>query len=105
MPNSCIIKMTTTKDDFDELLSGVSVSFDGIHYVINLNDRNNINKLIYDTNFPEYVVDMEIWFEDRLLFEGYDNLEYGKISKNISLPKDFISNYVEDETCMISSQW
>jgi hypothetical protein len=48
---------------------------------------------------------IEIRFNNKLLFEGYDGIEYGLISKSINLPTWFINRHIKTENCGISQKW
>ena len=47
----------------------------------------------------EYFQSIEIRFNDKLLFEAYDGVEIGVISKNLELPQWFINKYVKEGMC------
>ena len=53
----------------------------------------------------EYFQSVEIRTGDRLLFEGYDGVEYGTISGSIQLPNWFINKHVTGGMCSVSEQW
>ncbi|SDI26805.1 hypothetical protein SAMN04488062_1334 [Flavobacterium omnivorum] len=71
---------------------------------------NRVNKeLIIDSILNEDIQDdiqsIQIRFDGVLLFEGFDGVECGTISKNIDLPSDFVEKYVNDDFCNISNNW
>lgn len=71
---------------------------------------SNVNKeLIIDCILNEDIQDdiqsIQIRFGETLLFEGFDGVEFGTISKNIALTNDFIEKYVNDDFCNISNDW
>jgi len=57
-----------------------------------------------ETSFSVYIQKIEIKENGTLLFEGFDGLDYGLISKKISLPEWFKEKYVPD-ICMVSNEW
>ena len=48
---------------------------------------------------------IEIRLNNMLLFEGYDGMEYGTISKTVDLTEDFRKNYLKTEMFHVSSEW
>lgn len=53
----------------------------------------------------EYFHSVEIKLDDKLLFEGYDGIEFGTISNTIKLPEWFREKYIKAEMCNISNEW
>ncbi|MCR9016202.1 hypothetical protein [Aquiflexum gelatinilyticum] len=56
------------------------------------------------SSFSVYIQNIEIKKNGILLFKGYDGVEYGVISKKISIPVWFKEKYVP-EICLISADW
>ncbi|MEO6963928.1 MAG: hypothetical protein ABIY90_18310 [Puia sp.] len=56
-------------------------------------------------NFQNYIHLTEIRHNKQLLFQGFDGVEFGIISNRISLPKEFILKYINDNFCSISKDW
>jgi len=74
---------------------------------IYLNDANKkvlIDATISD-DIQDFVHSLEIRENKRLLFEGFDRMEYGEISNQFSLPQGFIEKYIEAKMCLISTTW
>src|SRR5690606_4052343 len=74
--------------------------------VINLTEGNKeefINEE-FTNSIRNYIQNIQIRKGDSLLFEGYDGVEYGIISKHLIIPDWFIKKYVPD-TCTISNEW
>lgn len=57
-----------------------------------------------ETSFSIYIQSIEIKENGVLLFEGFDGVEYGTISKHILIPNWFKEKYIPD-TCVVSSDW
>ncbi len=66
--------------------------------------RNKFIKQALETSFEMYIQNIEIKENGVLLFEGFDGVEYGTISKKILIPEWFKEKYIPD-TCMVSSEW
>lgn len=71
---------------------------------------NSVNKeLIINSILNEDIQDdiqsVQIKFDNVLLFEGFDGVECGTISKKIDLPSDFVRKYINDDFCNISNDW
>lgn len=58
-------------------------------------------------NYPieEYFHSIEIKLDDKLLFEGYDGVEFGTISNTIKVPEWFTDKYFKAEMYNISNKW
>jgi hypothetical protein len=59
-----------------------------------------VNECIED-NFQS----LEIRLDGELLFEGYDGMEYGLISKKVNLTNKFRDNYINRDMCAVSNDW
>jgi len=60
---------------------------------------------IINYSIIEYFHRVEIRNNNKLLFEGYDGIEYGLISKSIIIPEWFIEKHIKSENCIISEDW
>ncbi len=70
-------------------------------------DKTNKDKFIeqeLETFFGMYIQKIEIKEKGVLIFEGFDGVDYGTISKNIFIPEWFKEKYIPD-TCTISNEW
>ena len=75
--------------------------------LIYLNDANKkvlIDAIISD-NIQDSIHSLEIRKDNCLLFEAFDRMEYGEISNQITLPRKFVENYIEEKMCIISKTW
>jgi hypothetical protein len=85
------------------------VEFRGsLHYEqVILTDQNKtiLKRLIIDEAIEEDFHSLEIKSNEKLLFKGYDGMEYGTISKTLPLTNSFIKNFIETEMCFVSDDW
>lgn len=70
---------------------------------------NSVNKEKFisqeiETSFSMYIQKIEIKQNNVLLFEGFDGIEFGIISKTVILPDWFKIKYISD-VCTISKEW
>ncbi|SEH89699.1 hypothetical protein SAMN02927937_02006 [Paenimyroides aquimaris] len=74
--------------------------------LINLTEENKKDFIDEELNnsIGNFIQNIQIRKGDSLLFEGYDGVEYGVISKHLIIPDWFIKKYVPD-TCTISNEW
>ena len=69
--------------------------------------KSNRNEFINQelaNSIGDYIQNIQIKQGSKLLFEGFDGIEYGTISKSVIIPEWFKEKYVPD-TCMISNEW
>ena len=52
-----------------------------------------------------YFQKIQIRLNDKLLFEGYDGVEYGVLSKDLNIPQWFFEKHIITETCCLSLDW
>ena len=78
------------------------------HYsqiVLTLNNKKLLTELIANENVEEYFQSIEIRYNNKLLFEGYDSMKYGTISKELELSTQFKKMYIKEDMCIISEDW
>ena len=83
------------KNLIQELLDDCSIPY---YVKIRLADEN-ISKLMdleSHCHISQWIQSMEIRKDEKLLFEGYDSIEYGLFSKEITMPNWFRSKHEED---------
>jgi hypothetical protein len=68
------------------------------------NKKKVIEKIVTE-NVEEDFQSMEIRYNGQLLFEGYDGMGYGIISKTFKLPVWFIDKYIMNDICSVSKEW
>jgi hypothetical protein len=69
------------------------------------NNKKVFLQQVKEHPIEEYFQSIEIKFDGKLLFVGYDGIEFGIISNTIKLPEWFVDKYVKAEMCNISNEW
>ena len=72
---------------------------------INYDNKNFIIDKFQKETIVEYFNSIEIKEGKKLLFEGFDGIESGTISKTVNIPNWFKEKYKEDWTYSISKEW
>lgn len=80
---------------------------DGIHDYIKLNAANREILLfeIIHNSIDEYIQSLDILVDGKKIFEGYDGMEYGLISKDVQLSPEFKEKYIDGNMCGVSREW
>ena len=101
----CYIQAPSLDDEI--ILNLMSSTSQGYYKLIKLIDDNKLALIqrVKDFQVEEFFHSVEIKLKDKLLFEGYDGVEFGIISKTVNLPKWFIDTYVTAKICNISNDW
>jgi hypothetical protein len=60
---------------------------------------------ILSNNIQEEFQSIEIKVNNKLLFEGYDGMEFGVITNTIVLPNWFVDKHIKTDMCAISEEW
>ena len=68
-------------------------------------NKSLLNKIIVDESIEEYFHSIEIRLNDKLLFNGYDGVAYGMISKTLPLTDSFKKNFIDHQMCTVSEEW
>ncbi|MBF0762559.1 hypothetical protein IR148_16085 [Dysgonomonas mossii] len=92
----------------DNIVLGMMLPTEYDYYQCVHLDKNNKDRFIErlrNETVLEYFQSIEIKKDSILLFEGYDGIESGKISKNITIPTWFKKKYKEDWDYTISIDW
>lgn len=107
MPDNidCYIQAPDLEDDV--ILKMMKASEYAYYNCIHLNKKNRSNFIerVKGENTVEYFQSIEIKKDSILLFEGYDGIESGKISKRIKIPEWFKEKYKENWDYTISKDW
>jgi hypothetical protein len=72
---------------------------------VNSLNRAKLIDRIKGHNINVYFQNIQIKNNGNLLFEGYDGIEFGIISKSISIPLWFKGEYILNGLCMVSDEW
>lgn len=62
-------------------------------------------KKIIDDDIQDDIQSIEIRVGNKLLFKGFDSVEFGTISKDIILPNEYKNKYINNDFCNISENW
>lgn len=68
-------------------------------------NKEKLMAAVVKENIESDFQSIEIRVDDKLLFAGYDGMEYGIISKTLELPVWFIEKYANSEMYSISKEW
>jgi len=107
MPENAVCYIQAPNLSSANLLSKLNKSNVEYFKVLVLDDFNKqliINCVLLE-NIQDDIQSIEIRFKDQLLFEGFDGVECGTVSKKLKLSDDFISKYINDDICNISTFW
>jgi hypothetical protein len=104
--DSLLLIQTPHKEALD-ILDNLVVESNDVYKVVPLTETNrtillNASK---DQDIQHFFQSIAVRYKATLIFEGYDGMEYGLISKNFSLPDDFKQKYVKGDMCGISKDW
>lgn len=70
----------------------------------NLNKKSFINHLNLHAVI-QYFQNIELKNNNEMLFQGFDGVEFGIISKQIKIPEWFRNKYINTGDCTISNNW
>lgn len=101
----CYIQAPSLEDTF--ILSLMRESNFPYYKHLPLNNINRRKIIEYIQNHPiaEYFQSIEIRYNGKLLFEAHDGVEFGILSKSVTIPNWFTERHIKTETCLISSDW
>ena len=107
MPDESVLLIQGPSLESDSVLQIMSKTEFAYYNSITLNSTNKIILIeeITCNNLQDFIQSMEIRKNNQLLFEGYDRMEYGEISNQIHLPKEFIEKYIDGKMCIVSTNW
>jgi hypothetical protein len=107
MPKEAVLYIYTTDDDFAAKIDALSFEVSGMDFKIDLaqNDLGQILEIIDKEDLPDYIQQCEIKLGDKILFKGYDSMEFGEISNTFVLPEIFRTNYLNNDLCQLAPSW
>jgi hypothetical protein len=107
MPDNidCYIQSPDLEDNIiKKMMSSTEYDYyQSIH--LNGSNRDSFIERLKKETIVEYFQNVEIKKGSILLFEGYDRIEFGRISKTINIPVWFKEKYKEDWNYAISTDW
>jgi hypothetical protein len=101
----CYIQAPSLEDEV--VLSMMNDTEFNYYKIIKLDDITKEKFLERVKNYPisVYFQSIEIRLKNKLLFEGYDGVEFGIISYTIVLPEWFVAKNIKTKTCGVSNEW
>ena len=107
VPDNSVCFIQAPSLENSQLLNLVSASPVEYYKQIILTESNkeSLNKIVEVENCEEYFQSVEIKFRGKLLFEGYDGMGYGTISKDLKLPDSFVTAHKNKEIYTVSTEW
>ena len=107
LPSEVSIRFVSNEERFPENMKPFDFSTeDGNTFTITgLISRALVLGLSEENDFLDFTERVEMKEGNKLLFEGYDGMEFGTISKTISLDGEFRKKYVEGDMCSVSDNW
>lgn len=107
VPDESILFIQAPGIETSEILKLMEPSEFDYYTQIKLTAQNKklLNKILVNEGAQEYFQNIEVKFNDKLLFEGHDGMEIGIISRSLKLPDKFIENYINTEMCIVSNEW
>lgn len=101
----CFIQAPSLEDEIIQSLMSES-EFDYFKLIkINNQNRNIIINHFLHNDIIQYFQSIQLKQDSKLLFEAYDGVEYGIVSKDVIIPDWFNTVYISDGTCIVSKNW
>ena len=73
--------------------------------VLNSENKEKVKNLLLRSEFEDQFHNVTIEKEEEKIFEGYDGMEIGEVSKKLSLPNWYVEKYIESKYCNIAKDW
>lgn len=104
---TCFIQAPSIEDEGILNMMKYSETRSSKYVNLNLLNRTSFIKLFENNpDLTQYFHSIEIdSINDKKLFEGWDGVEYGHISKDIEIPNWFKEKYFDKEMYHISDEW
>jgi hypothetical protein len=101
------LRFFSNEENFPSKLRNLHFHFLNGAYQVDLDESNQKILLEWNENddFLDFVERLEIVKGDKLLFEGYDGMEFGTISKYVDIKEAFRKHYINGDSCIISENW
>ena len=107
IPNNSICHIqapSVDESEFLEILDNSKYSW-ARQIILNSENKNKLKNLLLKIELEDQFQTVTIEKENEKLFEGYDGMEIGEISKNLIIPEWFKEKYIETEYCILSQNW
>jgi len=101
------IRFYSNEETFQSKLKGMDFNYSNgaYHVILDEGNRKRLLEWDEDNNILDFVERLEIVRGEKLLFEGYDGMEFGTLSKTVIIDQAFHSNYLDKDICIISKDW
>lgn len=107
LPNEidCYIQAPSLEDDV--ILSLMNTTKNDYYKCIKLTGpaKDIFMERIVNFQIEGYFQSIEIRLNEKLLFEGYDGVEFGIISNTIRIPQWFVNKYLKTGMCSTAKDW
>ncbi len=101
----CYVQAPSLEDDvFLKMTSKTEYDYYSLIHLDKTNKEILIRQIL-SHSIDKYFQNIQLKLNDKLLFEGYDGIEFGIISNSINIPEWFINEYIIKEGCIISKDW
>lgn len=90
-----VVQKMMTDSDFD------------YYKVVKLNNKSKKKFIdqVLAYSIADYFQNIQIKYNSKLLFEGFDGVEFGTLSKSIIIPEWFKEKYILTGLCTVSDEW
>lgn len=107
IPENSIFYIQAPSMDNLELLKMMDKSkYDWARQIIlTAENKKQLKDLLLETEIEDQFNNITIEKECEKLFEGFDGMEIGEISKKIVIPNWFFEKYIETKYCILSNDW
>ena len=101
----CYIQAPSLENDVIQKMM-TDTEFDYYQLVrLNKSNKKPFIEAVMIGEVVNYFHSMEIKADGKLLFEGYDGIEFGILSNTIIIPEWFTQTYVLTGDCTVSTEW
>lgn len=101
----CFIQVPSCdNDNFLSLMKDSNFAYYKQVELTTLNKRKLI-EFVENENIGTDFQSIKIRLDGKLLFEGYDGMEFGMISQTLKLTKEFTENFIATDLCTVSTVW
>jgi len=73
--------------------------------VLSSENKQKIKKLLLSSELENQFQNVTIEKEEEKIFEGFDGMEIGTISKKLNLPNWYVEKYVETKYCAFAEEF
>ena len=104
--NSICYIQAPSLDDVDFLKVMTESKYDWAQQIIlSKENKLKLKKVLLENEIEEQFQNVTIEKESKKIFESFDGMEIGELSKSVIVPNWFFAKYIETEYCIISEDW